>query len=40
MGISVEQFENTPALTVDWYLELHKVELRVEKIKQDEANRK
>lgn len=28
MGISVAQYEETPALTVDWDLELSKVEAR------------
>lgn len=38
MGVSVEQYENTPALTVDWDLELRLVEQRVEKLRQDRAN--
>lgn len=38
MGLSVEQYNETPALTVDWDLELRGTELRVEKILKDKAN--
>jgi hypothetical protein len=38
MGLSVAQYDTTPALTVDWDLELHAVEQRVEKTLHDRAN--
>ena len=37
MGITVAEYEDTPALTVDWDLALHDVELRVEKTLQERA---
>jgi hypothetical protein len=39
MGLSVAQYEETPALTVDWDLELQDTELRVEKLLHDKANK-
>ena len=38
MGLSVEQYEATPALTVDWDLQFRDTELRVEKLLKDRAN--
>jgi len=38
MGLSVAQYEDTPALTVDWDLELRAVEQRVEKTIQERGN--
>ena len=38
MGLSVTQYDATPALTVDWDLELRDTEQRVEKILNDRAN--
>jgi len=35
MGITVEQYDATPALTVDWDLQLRAVEQRVEKTLQE-----
>jgi hypothetical protein len=39
MGVGVAEYDLTPALTVDWDLELLRVEQRVEKIISDRANR-
>ncbi len=30
MGLTVEQYENTPALTVDWDLEIHHIQTQVD----------
>lgn len=37
MGVTVEQYENTPALTIDWDMEFSAVEQRAEKNLQDNA---
>jgi hypothetical protein len=39
MGITVAEYDATPALTVDWDLQLREVEQRVEKTLQDRANK-
>lgn len=30
MGLTVQQYEDTPALTADWDLAIHRVQTRVE----------
>jgi len=37
MGLTVEEYEATPALTVDWDLQLHKIQTQVDE--QREAER-
>lgn len=39
MGLSVDQYNETPALTVDWDLELRSTELRVEKTLRNQAEK-
>jgi hypothetical protein len=38
MGVTVAEYEVTPALTIDWDLELRAVEQRVEKLLRERAN--
>ena len=37
MRVTVEEYERTPALTIDWDLELAQVEERARKARQDKS---
>jgi len=34
MGISVEAYDATPALTVEWDLQMHEIEMKIERRKE------